>query len=434
MPPEIPMAQAISIKDKRHKVFYGWWIVGALFLISVYDYGAINYGFTAMFEPISQEFGWSYTQISFAASLRGAEAGIIAPIAGILVDRWGPRRLLLIGGFINGLGLILLSRIESIGMFYTAFILISMGMSASTNTVPITAVVNWFRKKVSIATGIMVSGSGLGGLMIPVIVLLIMKFGWRTSVLFMGLGCWAITMPLSLLVRHKPEQYGYLPDGEAAGAETAAKKTSPAKANEADIGARQALRSRTFLHIALVFMYSSFIITAVTTHVMPYLDSVGIARSTSGILAGVVPVASIGGRLGFGWLGDRYNKKVITALGLALLFSGLLLFSGVSIGGLWFLLPSLILFGFGYGNSVVMTPNMIREYFGTKRFGTVIGFTMGAITIGGIGGPPLAGWVFDTWGSYQGAWLGFAALSMVTAVILLTTPRMGNAIQTAHKT
>ncbi len=424
----------LTNSSRKHQgIFYGWWIVGALFIINVYSYGTITYGFTAFFEPISEQFGWSYTQISIAASLRGAEAGLLAPVVGMLIDRWGPRRLLVIGVITSGLGLILLSRITSLSMFYVAFFLISLGMSACTNTAPMTAVANWFRRKFSTATGIMVSGCGFGGLIVPLIVLLISISGWRTSILLLGFGFWAITLPLALIVRNKPEQYGYLPDGEVIKAEVVSDQISLPQTAEVDIGAKQALTSRTFLHIALAFMCSGLMITSVLTHVMPYLDSIGIARSTSGLLASVVPLASIPGRLGFGWIGDRFNKKWTAAISFTLICLGLLFFSFVSIVGFWFLVLSLILIGVGYGANVIITPALIREYFGRARFGTVLGFTIGAITVGTMVGPTLAGWVFDTWGSYQGVWLAFSALAIAAAVIMARTPPVGNAIQTAYK-
>jgi predicted MFS family arabinose efflux permease len=81
------------MEAKNSKVFYGWWIVGAGFFIAVYIGGFINLGFTAIFEPIARDFGWSYAQVSFAASLRGMEMSLLAPIVGLLMARWGPRRL-----------------------------------------------------------------------------------------------------------------------------------------------------------------------------------------------------------------------------------------------------------------------------------------------------------------------------------------------------
>ena len=111
----------MRLKWKPTNIFYGWWIVSICFFITLYVGGVVYYSFTAFFEPIADEFGWSYTQISFAVSLRGFEATLFAPLAGLLVDRWGPKRLIHSGLIITGVGLTLLSRITSLSMFSNFF-------------------------------------------------------------------------------------------------------------------------------------------------------------------------------------------------------------------------------------------------------------------------------------------------------------------------
>ncbi len=115
----------MDFNHKRSKVFYGWYIVGASLLITLYTGGVVHFGFTAVFEPIAEEFGWSYATISLASSLRGFEMGLLAPVAGFLVDRWGPRKLIFGGSILICLGFWLLSRVSSLAMFYRAFALIA---------------------------------------------------------------------------------------------------------------------------------------------------------------------------------------------------------------------------------------------------------------------------------------------------------------------
>lgn len=415
----------MQLRQTHHSMFYGWWVVGACFLINLFVAGVVHYGFTAFFEPIVLEFGWSYAQVSLAASLRGLEMGLLSPVLGLIVDRFGPRRLVFGGAVIMGFGLTLLSHVNTLAMFYVAFILITMGMSACIGVVPMTAVAYWFRKKVAIASGIAISGVALGGLIVPLATALIDMWGWRMAILSLGLGMCVIIMPLSLLLRHKPEQYGYLPDGEVMSAEVAGQPITTAKAQitEPKIGSRQVLASRTFWHISLAFMGSLLVITAVITHIMPYFSSIGITRSTSSLIASAVPIVTIFGRLGFGWLGDRFEKRRLTAVALFMVSLGMLSFAYIATGGIWLVLPFIIVFGVGYGGCTTMTPVLVREYFGMSNFGTILGFIMGVITAGQIVGPPLAGWVFDTWGSYQGIWFGFAGLTVVATVVMLTVPQ-----------
>ncbi len=403
-------------------MFYGWWIVFACFIIALYTVGVIFYGFTAIFEPVVREFGWSYTQVSFAASLRGVEAGLLAPFVGILVDRWGPRRLIFSGVLFTSSGLILLSQSTSLGMFYIASVLMAIGISSCGISVTVTAVANWFHRKVGLASGIMIAGYGSGGLMVPVMVRLIDLYEWRTALLILALGMFVIALPLSLVVRHKPEQYGYLPDGELNGAEAPDNGLVSAPAEEVNISASQALKSRTVRHITLALMPQFVVVTAVITHVMPYLSTIGISRSISGLVATAIPLLSVGGRLGFGWLGDRFNSKRLSAGALFMLALGLLCFEGVATGGAWLLVLFLIFFSVSYGGNVTMLGVLLRENFGRSNFGTIIGLVFGILMIGNVAGPTLAGWVFDNWGSYQGVWMAFAGLTIIGAIIMALTP------------
>ncbi|MBA7584611.1 L-lactate transporter [subsurface metagenome] len=403
-------------------MFYGWWIVGVCFLIALYVGGVIFYGFTAIFEPIANEFGWSYAQISLASSLRGLEVGLLAPLMGLLVDRWGPRRLIFGGVTIASLGLVLLSYTTSLGMFYGAFTLVAIGMSGCSSTVLITTVANWFHNKVGLATGITMCGFGASGLLIPLVVRLIDMSGWRPAIVILGLGMLGIGLPLSLLVRRRPAQYSYLPDGEANDAVTPDRGLASGQTVKGDIGAKQALKSSTFWHISLAVMCQFMVVSAVATHVMPYLSSIGIARTTAGFVASAIPLLSITGRLGFGWLGDKLDNRQITAVGFAMIGLGLLSFAYISPGGMWLLVPFLSLFAVAYGGNNTTRGVLLRKYFGRSNFGTIYGFMMGIAMIGTIAGAPLAGWVFDNWGSYQGIWFAFAALAVVALIVIATTP------------
>jgi len=419
----------MHLNQRPPKVFYGWWIVGASLFITLYTGGVIYFGFTAVVEPIAKEFGWSYAQISLAASLRGLEVGLLAPLIGFLADRWGPRRLVFGGSILVGLGLLVLSRVSSLGMFYLAFALIAIGTSTCMGTVLITAVANWFRKKAGIAISIVASGFGLGGLLIPVVTMLVDTLQWRAAMLSLGLGMIIIVMPLSLLLRHKPEQYGYLPDGDVSSSlETSGSHTS-AESVEINIPAKQALKGGAFWHIALASMCHSFILGAVVTHVMPFLSSVGIIRSTASLVALALPVVSVGGRLGVGWIGDRLDGRRVYAVAFALMAIGMLCFGYVAGGVTWLIVPFAIVFSFGWGGSVTTRMTLLRQYFGRSSFGTILGFCSGVMMVGQIAGAPLAGWVFDTWGSYQGIWFGFVSLALVGLVLALTTPRIGNTVK-----
>ncbi|MEE8420848.1 MAG: MFS transporter [Dehalococcoidales bacterium] len=402
------------------KIFYGWWIVAASFFIALFVGGVVFYGFTAFFEPIAEEMGWSYTQISLAASLRGLEIGLLSPVVGILVDRWGPKRLIFAGVLILVAGLLLLSSARSLVMFYGAFALLAIGVSACTVTVLLTAMANWFHRKMGIASGIAISGFGFSGLLIPVIVRLITVYDWRQTLIILALGLIVLVLPLSFFFRHRPEQYGYFPDGQNQDITSTLDRTKPGKIDRVAIKTRRALTSGAFWRLALSRMYHMMVVAAVITHVMPYLGSIGIGRSPSSLVATAIPLMSVFGRLGFGWLGDKISKKMVATASFIMIGTGVLCFAYAATSSVWLLAPFLVLMGIGYGGSNSLLPLMGREYFGRTNFGSIYGVMEGIGTIGGIIGPALAGWVYDNQGSYQPIWLLMAGLSVVAIMLIHT--------------
>ena len=135
--------------------------------------------------------------------MRGLERGLLAPIAGILSDRWGPKRVVFGGLILCSLGFILLSRVTSLTMFFTSFIIIGIGVSATATPLLMVLVLSWFPKKGGLAMGIAASGVALGGLLVPLITFFIDTFGWRQAIFILGLGMLAVPLPLSLLLRKK---------------------------------------------------------------------------------------------------------------------------------------------------------------------------------------------------------------------------------------
>jgi len=414
------LSQSVFTVKKQPRIFYGWWIVGACFAIALYTGGVVFYGFTAIFEPLVNDFGWSYTQVSLAASLRGLEAGLVSPLFGILVDRWGPKRLIFGGAIVAGLGFILLSRINSLAMFYGLFILVGIGMSALSSTVLMAAVANWFQERIGVVSGIVGSGFGFSGLMVPLVASLVNAYKWRMAVVILGIGLWVVAIPLSLIVRHKPEHYGYLPDGKMVKPAISDADPTPVKTSEKDTGIRQALKSGTFWGITLALVCHAIMVNAVVVHVMPYLNSIGFDLTTSSLVASAIPLMTIGGRVGFGWLGDKLNKRLIFASAFLMMGLGLLCFEYVASTGTWVLWLFLILFGTGVGCNHVLRVALVLEHFGRKKFGTIFGLTIGIMMVGQIIGAPLVGWFYDNWGSYQGIWIAFAGLSIVAVISALT--------------
>ncbi len=399
----------------RERIYYGWWIVLANFVVVFYVAGTIFYGFTAFIEPLVAEFGWSYTQVSLASSIRGLEMGILAPVVGFLVDRYGSRRLLFIGIIALGAGIILFGFTRSLLMFYGAFVLIAFGAGGCTSVVTLTVVANWFDRNVGKAMGIMVSGFGVSGLIVPVIVWLIGAYGWRSAAIMLGLGMWIVGLPMACIVRNRPEDYGYFPDGRKAGDMGPPLHGGDTKRPDASF--REVIRKKTLLFVNLSEGIRLMALTAVITHIMPYLGTMGFSRITAGLVAAGIPLMSVVGRFGFGWLGDRFEKKHAMVAAFSFMGFGALCLSYVDLDGLLYVF--LFFFSVGYGGLAVLRGAFLREYYGRNFFGKLIGIMMGFGAGGGVIGPTGAGWVFDRTGSYHFVWLVFAGLLGLAILLML---------------
>ncbi len=414
-----------KIREPPRRIFYGWWVVTACFLIAVYTSGVVSHGFTAIFQPIASEFKWSYTTLSLASSLRHMEVGLFSPLVGYLIDRYSLRKTLFIGTIITGLSVMLLARTNSLWTFFGTFAVISIGMSAVSTVTFMTAVSRWFDRRLGLVLGITTCGLGFSGIMVPVVTALVDGLGWRSAMTILGAGTFVVVLPLTLLVRNRPQDYGMIPDGVQTGKTAATGKKSSANNNGNDIGVRQALGTRAFWFITLALTFQHLATNAVSTHVMPYLSSVGLARALGSLVATALPIASMAGRFGFGWLGDFVKKKPLTAWGFGLMAAGLFTFGYAdNLAGIMgpFLLLFMLMYGAGYGGTTTMRSILPKSYFGSKNYATILGFVTGITALGGILGAPFAGYVYDRWGDYHSVWIVLSVLCVIAMFMMVMAP------------
>jgi len=337
---------------------------------------------------------------------------------GFLVDRFGSRKLVLFGVITVGLGLMLISQTRSLITLYSGFLLLSLGAGGCASVVLYTAVANWFKRHVSRALGIAACGFGAGGVMVPIIPWLIDTYDWRTALIILAFGMWVFGIPLALVIRDKPEQYGYLPDG---GVMPIANPDSLTESEDIETSFSNIIKGRTLWLISLAEAIRWIILTAVVIHIMPYLSSIGIPRSSAALVAAAVPLISLTGRFGFGWLGDMFDKRYLMAITYFLTGIGMIALSFASAGIVIFIF--VIFFSVALGGGVTLRGAMLSDYFGRRSFGKALGIIMGASAVGSIIGPTLAGLTFDTMGSYQLIWLVYCSLTIISiAVILMLKP------------
>jgi len=398
--------------------------------MTFYIAGVFYYGFGMFFDPLRDHFGWSRSVISGAMSMQRLEGGVAAPVVGYLFDRIGPRKLVLFGVFCSGLGFIAFSRVDSIWSYYLAFFFISLAFSTAGGAVSFATVANWFIRKRSRALSVMLVGSALSGVAAKILLPVIDSIGWRDTLFFIGIGTWIICFPLAFLFRHRPEQYGLYPDGDKPApedkpAEAATDKVKPdAKAlrpKETNFTVREAMRTRAFWFISLAYTAQVTVTGSIVVHLVTYCKEVDISRATASTALMLIPIVSLVGRVGFGWLGDIRDKRYLLAIIFVLQGAGCIILAYVS--SPWHLVLFLLAFAPAYGGPLPLRPAMIADYFGRTSFGGIQGAMMTIGVAGAMTGPILAGYLGDThWGYPSAFWL-FAVISFISVPLILAAIR-----------
>jgi sugar phosphate permease len=412
--------------------YYGWWVVLATAAITLIASEAPIYCFSALIDPLEEEFGWSRAAIGAGPSIAAVMAGLAMPVAGYLVDRVGARRLLVAGVTLIGGGFMAMSQIQALWQFYISVSIIAVGLSLAGPPVCAVAIAHWFVKRRGLALGIMFAGAGASGVMVLVLALLISLLGWRTGEMIVGIGQLATCIPLALTVRHRPQEVGLLADGEPPAPGEALASPSPEVVGRGGGGSGvqqeegftigQALHVRSFwlLAAALVLTYVGSL--AVIVHVIPYLDeSAGFTEEGAAMIAMGIPFGSLVGGLIFGWLADYLSKRWLLAVAWVLQGLGILIFAAVH--SPWQAAVFLVVFGPALGGAFILLPALLPEYFGLRAFGTIQGLLMAAATLGGFAGPIFAGAVYDVMDSYRPAFLLLTLTTCIGAVVILMMGR-----------
>jgi MFS family permease len=398
-------------------IFYGWFIVAAAVFQTAYQSAIFVYGLTAFIGPMSADSGWSYAQISLAASIRGLQIGGLDPLAGLIVDRWPARRLMAIGFFVFAGGTVLISRATSLAALYGGFIIAGIGSSFCLTIVPTTIIARWFKRNIGKASGILALGFAVGGLAVPLVVRLVDTYGWRDVLMYLGLGLLVLGLPLSRVFRETPERYGQFPDGRP--------PEDSGEAGSATFGPdmREALKMPAFWLIGVAGLFQFTAVHAVTVHMVPYMESLGMARETAAIGVKILSLVGLVMRVAYGALADMFGKKYIYALSNGITAVALILLGALD--GSSFAAMALfgVIYGIGVSGATPLRAPIAREYFGVRRFGAIFGLLSIFSTIGGVTGAPVAGWVFDARRTYFPIWYVYAGLTWLGTLLLLMLPK-----------
>ena len=422
-PTAAPHAEPPAPPAKRRGIFFGWYIVAGGFVLNAILGGLMFHAFGLYVVEFVEEFGWSRTALSIAFSIQMVEAGLLGPIQGFVLDKYGPRRIMLVGITIFGIGFFMLSQINTLTEFYIAFIVIALGMGVGSMMGVAVAVVNWFNRKRALATAIMTIGFAFGGFLQPGVAWALENIGWRETSIISGMLVLGIGLPLAMLMRHRPEQYGYGVDGDpprqGLGATGTMEEYDP---DEINFTWQEAMRTRAFWLISVGHALSLLVIGAVMVHFVSYVsDSLGFSLGQAANLLLVITVFTVAGMLIGGYLGDRMPMRHILAVAMIGHMVSLLVLT------LWATLAGAITFsiihGLAFGARGPLTMAIRAEYFGRASFGTVMGFSSLIILLGMVFGPILAGLSYDITGSYQTGFIGLALVGGVGSIAFVFSTR-----------
>jgi len=401
-----------SVIRPRGKVFYGWWVVLASAGIQLIGGLFFAHSFSLYVVELKTEFGWSNSVLSFAFALTRMESGILGPLQGWLADRFGPRSVLIVGTLMFGGGLMLFSYTSSIVSYYMSVLAIAFGASLGGFATLMVALVNWFQKHRSKAVAASQLGYALGGLALPAMAVSIQTFGWRSTAFVSGFIVIAVCLPLSWLVRHRPSDIGEEMDGAPVQED---ENLADAKDIQVEFTAAQAIRTPAFWLLSAGHAFSLLAVSSVLLHAIPHLHSgLGFSLIKAAGMVSIVMVCQIIGQIVGGYLGDRYDKRLISMVCMLGHTTALLLLAFAT--SELMVVAFAIIHGVAWGTRGPLMVSLRADYFGTKAFGMIMGISSLVVMFGMMGGPIVGGLMSDHYGNFVNSFATIALVSLLGAI------------------
>lgn len=398
------------------KFFYGWIIVlGGFFTSASY---ALFYSLGVFFKPLQQEFGWSASSISSIHSVHMVVFGLTIPLMGRIAAKYGARKTFSLCAILIGSGFILCSTVKELWHFYLFYMIATVGVAVTT-ALPSSIVQKWFTKKKGLTLGIVLSGVGVGPLIVaPTVNYLIARFGWRLSYLITGGTVMLILLLIAQVMVERPEDIGLQPLGEeyiGSGQEARLENQHLMALSKKEWSIRDAIKTRAFILLALIWMFSALPVHMIMIHIVPFAIGIGVSKGSAAAVLGLIGGLSIVGRLLGGIFDDSWGW--VRTLIVANLVSMIAILWLLAVKNYVMILVFVVLYGLSYGARVPQIPGLVGNYFGTKNLTELLGFVWTMAAFGGIFGPLIGGFIFDITSSYTIAFL-FAAACFGAAGIL----------------
>jgi MFS family permease len=408
------------------KIYYGWIIVAVSMISTTFWFG-IRTSFSVFYVPLLEQFHWNRGESAGVQSVALLSYTFLAPVVGGLIDRFGPRRVIVPGIFLFSFGLALSSRLESLLQFYVFYGIVMGSGITCIGIVSYSAILaHWFEKKRGLASGIAVSGMGLGTfLFVPLSQHLISAYGWRDTFIIQSVLALVILLPLNFFwLRHTPHDLGLLPDGRKEDPfENSVLR--PVQGEEKAVSLDRIMRTKSFWYLLIFPSLAVVGVYVVLVHNVRFLIDKGISPMSAALIFAVAGGISSFFRIFWGYISDRIGREKTYTLGMISISLGalsLLLLDRVT--GKVLVYSFMIFFGIGWGATAPMFMAAAADLFRGKVFGLVYGLVEGVIGIGAALGSWAAGFIFDVTHSYRFAFgLAIFVFALSGIFMWLAAPR-----------
>lgn len=383
-------------------------MAGAAGMLQFLQSALLMQSFGAYVAVLSDERGWSKTALSGAAALQSVETAILGPALGWLLDRFGPRAMLQIGMLVFGCGFLLLSQIETLAGFYVSAVMMAVGMSLG-GFFPLTvSLIQWFERYRARALSVMSMGLALGGVAVPAVAWSMATFGWRATAFGSGVILIVLGLPLSRVIRWRPQDQGETVDGLPEAPAQTAGSVERAPASRVEFSVRQALRTRAFWLLALGHGFALLVVTAVNVHAITHMkEGLGYTVTQAAFFIMILTFGQVGGVVLSATIGDRFEKRMLAALCMLGHMVGLLLLTYATHPAQ--VAAFALLHGMAWGLRGPLMQSIRADYFGRNAIGMILGLSAVIIALGQIAGPMVAGMLADLTGNYRA---GFTVLAL----------------------
>ncbi len=398
------------VLDESHLGYFGWRVAVAACLGVMGGFGSLFvYTFTVFVKPLGAQFGWNREAVSLGFAIAAMTVGMASPLIGRLIDRFGPRHIILPCMTVFGCGIASFALLRpGIWQFYLTCFVIGVVGNGAAHLAYARSISTWFERRLGTALAIVMVGAGLGAMILPVVAQAVVTgSGWRAAYLTLGILALLLGLPLS---------WRYVRDRDAT-----TEKNQSAQVERTGMTWQQGARSLPFWIIVAVLFVSSISMNGAITHLSALLTDRGITPGSAALCASILGGTSILGRVATGWLLDRFfGGRVAFVINLATAGGIFMLANANSFGtGA----AAAMLIGIGAGGEAAITPYLLTRYFGLRAFSTLYGLTWTFYAAAGAAGPVILGRTFDLTGSYTSLLSTLGIALAVAAAMMLLLPR-----------